>query len=52
MARSEYLKTIALEEGDGKNASSSEGATVATLDNAKNKTPGEIAKRNLERLKK
>jgi tetratricopeptide (TPR) repeat protein len=52
MARSEYQKTIALEEGDGKSSEKSEGATIATIDHAKNKTPGDIAKRNLERLKK
>jgi thioredoxin-like negative regulator of GroEL len=52
MARGEYYKTIALEEGDGRHSEKSEGATIATIDQAKNKTPGEIAKRNLERLRK
>jgi Tfp pilus assembly protein PilF len=52
LARIEYKEAIALDGGDNKDSEKSEGATVATLDNAKNKTPGDIAKRNLDRLKK
>jgi tetratricopeptide (TPR) repeat protein len=52
MARTEYEQAIALDGNTGKDTSKSEAATVATLDNAKNKTPGDIAKRNLERLAK
>jgi Flp pilus assembly protein TadD len=52
LARNEYKEAIALDSRDSKDSEKSEGATVATLDDAKNKSPGDIAKRNLDRLKK
>jgi tetratricopeptide (TPR) repeat protein len=52
MARSEYQQAIDLDEKSSKDGGTSESSTIATLDNAKNKTPGDIAKRNLERLRK
>jgi Flp pilus assembly protein TadD len=52
MARAEYEQAIKLDSNAGKDASKQEPATVATFDKAKNKTPGDIAQRNLERLSK
>jgi Tfp pilus assembly protein PilF len=52
LARNEYKEAISLDGGEKNDSEKSEGAVIATLDQAKNKSPGDIAKRNLERLKK
>jgi Tfp pilus assembly protein PilF len=52
LARNEYKEAIALDNSEKNDSEKSEGAVIATLDQAKNKSPSDIAKRNLDRLKK